>query len=277
MIKLPHYDLDTITTDKLSEWQIDYMKEITAEGRKALWKNKRQCKDFAPIKQKLENMLNGRDCCMYCEDNEAYQVEHFWPRVIYPELAFEWMNYLYVCGKCNLSKSTQFATISERDTLHLQRSLTDPTRCHRPALLNPRYDDPMDYFTLDIQGNTFEFTPRIDLKGAALERANYTKSSVPFNRDTLRRRRRQAYRDYRNDIQLYINYVQSGNRGKVLEQLEGIRYRSHRTVLREMQRQWPKIDELRQLFEPRPELHHPGFPSNVTTHTRDRFDRITGI
>ncbi len=47
--------------------------------------------------------------CAYCEAKPAesgnIEVEHFRPKSIYPELAFEWTNLLPICRKCNDSKS----------------------------------------------------------------------------------------------------------------------------------------------------------------------------
>ncbi|WP_415721612.1 HNH endonuclease [Photobacterium ganghwense] len=49
--------------------------------------------------------------CSFCEclpddGGNSVQVEHFFPKSIYPECCFDWENFLPACGKCNTSKGT---------------------------------------------------------------------------------------------------------------------------------------------------------------------------
>ncbi len=59
------------------------------------------------IKEKL--FASSHQKCAFCEAKPAesgnIEVEHFRPKSLYPELAFEWSNFLPVCRKCNDSKS----------------------------------------------------------------------------------------------------------------------------------------------------------------------------
>ena len=54
--------------------------------------------------------------CGYCErpcsrgkgKTDSNEVNHFRPRVHFPELTFEWENLIYACRRCNLKKGEQF-------------------------------------------------------------------------------------------------------------------------------------------------------------------------
>lgn len=71
--------------------------------------------------------------CTFCECKPAesgnIEVEHFAPKSIYPDLTFDWDNFLPSCRKCNEAK-TDFDTIKE-------------------PIVNPSKIDPEDLFTYD--------------------------------------------------------------------------------------------------------------------------------
>ncbi len=138
MIKLPPKELDETTLKSLASFQVEY-NALPKEKRSDFWKYKRQ---NDPIKSivldALKGMIEPRGACMYCEGTEADQVEHFWPRANYPEVAFAWCNYLYSCGLCNRKKSDQFATETDGGSLVQIRNEAAAERWNRPAFINPR-------------------------------------------------------------------------------------------------------------------------------------------
>ncbi len=71
----------------------------------SLWKSKTGSaageQAIREILQILDSMCNGPQLCMYCEGNEATDIEHIKPRSRYPSEAFKWKNYLYACTACN--------------------------------------------------------------------------------------------------------------------------------------------------------------------------------
>src|SRR5471030_3442 len=79
--------------------------------------------------------------CAFCEcipdeGGNFIQVEHFYPKSLYPMHCFSWDNFLPCCGRCNLSKS-------DLDTI------TQP-------IINPYVDDPCEHLhvsLLKIKGN----------------------------------------------------------------------------------------------------------------------------
>jgi 5-methylcytosine-specific restriction endonuclease McrA len=64
---------------------------------------------FREIRKTLARMATGLIRCMYCEGSEGTDIEHFWPKSVYPERAFDWLNYLIACARCNSNfKRDQF-------------------------------------------------------------------------------------------------------------------------------------------------------------------------
>ena len=75
----------------------------------------------------------AHDKCAFCEckpgdGGNAIQVEHFYPKSLYPECCFSWENFLPACGRCNTAKGI----LDTKTTL----------------ILNPYFDDPQKYLTL---------------------------------------------------------------------------------------------------------------------------------
>ncbi|NJK32754.1 MAG: hypothetical protein HC927_10280 [Deltaproteobacteria bacterium] len=56
--------------------------------------NSRRGKAWAEIKDALKSMANGIQCCMYCENTDATDIEHFFPKSSYPHWTYDWGNYL---------------------------------------------------------------------------------------------------------------------------------------------------------------------------------------
>src|SRR5689334_14410663 len=73
--------------------------EPAAEVRR-LWKLRNNA-TFAEILGHLRTMAAGLTRCCYCEDSAGTDIEHFYPKVAYPDRAFSWPNYLLACSTCN--------------------------------------------------------------------------------------------------------------------------------------------------------------------------------
>ncbi len=76
----------------------------------------------------LRAMASGVERCMYCEDSQGCDVEHFRPKVPHPAKTFAWSNLLWVCAICNRQKNDAFD----------------------PAIIHPTKDDPNDHFVLSL-------------------------------------------------------------------------------------------------------------------------------
>ncbi|MEG0434782.1 MAG: hypothetical protein RR510_16775 [Morganella sp. (in: enterobacteria)] len=73
--------------------------------------------------------------CAFCEcipedGGNFIQIEHFYPKSLYPHLCFSWDNFLPSCNKCNLAKST------------LDTNIT--------PLVNPYTDEPSQHFHVSL-------------------------------------------------------------------------------------------------------------------------------
>lgn len=97
----------------------------------AAWESKRS-QAWDAIRETLCAMASGSNCCMYCENGEAGFIDHFWPKSMFPERAFEWPNFLWSCSICNGNKSNDF-----------------PTEDGRPVLLDPTAEDPADHIAFN--------------------------------------------------------------------------------------------------------------------------------
>jgi len=96
-----------------------------AQKAASLW-NRKPKAVFDDVRATLETMAAGRGRCMYCEDSQGTDIEHFYPKARYPGRAFSWKNYLYACAHCNSNL--------KRDRFPLVH--------RKPALLDPTADDP---------------------------------------------------------------------------------------------------------------------------------------
>lgn len=88
---------------------------------------------FREVREVLGRMATGIERCMYCEDSEGTAIEHFWPKAIYPDRAYDWPNYLVACSRCNSN--------FKRDQFPLDGG-------GQPLLINPTEEDPLDHLAL---------------------------------------------------------------------------------------------------------------------------------
>lgn len=211
-------------------------------------------------------MCSGARRCAYCEDSVADEVEHIYPKDLFPEKVFLWENYLYACGNCNGPKNNQFAVYCT-DNRALQRVNPPhwPKNTQPPAgtavIINPREEDPMQYALLDLVG-TFQFVAVPDSGTIEHERFQYTFEEVLRlnEREFLRQAREEAYGDYKARLLEYNRQKENHADPTHLDKLiAGIQKKGHPTVWREMQRWYShgwllQTDaELHHLFEANPE------------------------
>ena len=248
-----------------SESLIRYQEEVDSENTyseqvekaKTLFFRYRNNRTFRVVRATLKKMYRGVQRCNYCEDSTGNEIEHIKPKDIYPKYTFVWENYLLSCGICNRSKSNRFSVLDRRGQLiDVTPRSGDAIRrppSGSPALVNPRREDPLEFFDLEIT-DTFLFVPRNGLHDTDLARSEYTINLLKLNRDVLLKARRKAYDNYRAQLKEYISRQENGANGIELETLKtGILSLDHPTVWREMQRQNRDIEELRRLFEIVPE------------------------
>lgn len=93
------------------------------------------------VQETLRSMCSGIERCMYCEDSQGTDIEHFWPKKPYPEKAFRWSNYLMACSYCNSNQ--------KRDVF--------PVVDGAPGVIDPSIDDPFEH--LSFTPSTGFYTP----------------------------------------------------------------------------------------------------------------------
>ena len=84
---------------------------------------------------------------MYCSDSAGTDIDHYWPKSVYTERMFQWLNMLLCCTGCGRDcKGTKF-----------------PLDKGHPALLDPTRDDPWQF--LDFSTTTGILFPLVDARG----------------------------------------------------------------------------------------------------------------
>jgi uncharacterized protein (TIGR02646 family) len=125
---------------------LDRMQDLvdSSGGVAPLWKAQRKTSPMRQIAQVLGKMTGPRERCMYCEDSRGTDIEHFRPQSRYPNYAFRWLNFLWICTACNRSKGNRFPLDAAGN----------------PLLIDPTLDDPWDFLFFDPK--TGEITARWD-------------------------------------------------------------------------------------------------------------------
>jgi uncharacterized protein (TIGR02646 family) len=265
MIRLHDVDLPDNVNRQLRVWQRDVSAvknyERRIEKAQTDWKkkNKKNNPTFAVVRAKLAEMCAGPQRCGYCEDSAADEVDHIRPKSFYPDIVFDWENFLYSCGICNKRKLAKTAVVdrSKREIERLERTTGEPPA--RPpkgpsAFINPRQEDPTRFLYLDLSA-TFAIVPREGLSRLDRQRAEYTLELLGFEkRAYLRDARQSAYEAFEA---LLKNYIAAKEKRKNVDRADEvknkIRKRPHPYVWFEMKRQHDKIPALAKLFGDAPE------------------------
>lgn len=112
MIKLEKpIDIPQILIDKQKEWTDHLLQLVNKYGSyKSIPKDEKDSAlKYYRHKDITEPLFNSSyEKCAFCEgmpkDSGNIEVEHFYPKSIYHDKAFEWLNFLPSCRKCNDAK-----------------------------------------------------------------------------------------------------------------------------------------------------------------------------
>jgi len=293
MIRLTFEDLTAGSTTHLAAVQEEINNQANFKEKAVRadlkWRAKRSTtvakSTFTEIKSKLVAMCSGAEICVYCEHNEATDIEHIFPKRLYPNKCFLWGNYVLVCGKCNTHFKKEIFKIfspagSEiiQDTTPKRNVYTEPEN-DDALFINQRVDDPMDYLELDFLERTFYYIERPATGTREYEKAKFTKELLGLNRrEDLVQHRKTAYKFYKGELQRYaaiqhingmaellhltdsfIDIFDAGGEFEVEKTsvLTAIRKRieshSHPTIWKEMIRQRESLPETNQLFQQVPD------------------------
>jgi uncharacterized protein (TIGR02646 family) len=261
MIALINKELQSeAAKNKLVELQnkLDLISEIAEKITESenLWKNKISNKEFKEIRKELAQMSFGNNRCCYCEDALAYTIEHFYPKAVYPEKTFIWDNYLYICGECNSNKNAKFPIFINEEKTHINFATVD-NKNESYVLLNPRFDNPLNFIWLDLE--TFVFVAdELDNQTTRYLRASNTLEVLNLDSEeraeTLRNQRRIAFKNYANMVEVYKTHKEKCETKVEIDANEQefknyIQEMSHPTVWEEMKRQCKFYPFLQKLFE----------------------------
>lgn len=110
------------------------------EGKR-LWEQSRDTQKFKKIESSLREMNGNTAHCMYCDANEATEIDHFHPKAHYTHKTFDWHNYFLSCGVCNRQKLDQFPVDGNGRPLLIDPVTEDPHPELPYALVSGRYEE----------------------------------------------------------------------------------------------------------------------------------------
>jgi hypothetical protein len=246
----------------------DYPSRVLKAG--ALWREKTNTAPrrsaFRTIRATLESMCVGVRRCAYCEDSLADEVEHNYPKNLFPDLTFQWSNYLFACGPCNAPKSNKYGVLRGaivEEVVRRRNAPIVPPPEGTAGLINPRVEEPLAYLELDLGGvaadgtelrPTFELLPAANLQPDSAARARYTISTLGLNRAFLLAARQNAFIGYRARLREFGDAIAAGSEQAELKALWADLLRTpHLTVFVEMRRQRAWLPEINNLFDAAPE------------------------
>jgi uncharacterized protein (TIGR02646 family) len=165
-------------------------------------------KAFVEVRSLLKEMSSGRQRCMYCEDSEGTDIDHFCPKSRYPDVAFVWANYFHACSHCNSNE--------KRSDFPL-----DPAG--KALLLDPSVDDPYDHIAFVPQTGQFQ---------GVTERGETTVEVFGLQRrETLQHGRQDAWRQMSALVREYRRASNAKDATAKAEVLQTIRRLSFQSVV----------------------------------------------
>jgi uncharacterized protein (TIGR02646 family) len=145
---------------------------IYSSSRKAKW--------FSEITGHLKSMSGVASRCMFCSGSEASNVEHFWPKSLFPQMAMTWANFFWACGICNQAKGDTLP--NGANSANLLTTLIDPTA-----------DNVWDFCFIDEYGN---LTARWNTNRNSIDpRADATIKAFRLDRELLQVSRQSRLAD----------------------------------------------------------------------------------
>lgn len=129
MIKIQKPSAPQVLIDNKDTWFQNLLDAVTTYGEYSKIPDSEKSRLLSHYKHKdIQNALfaSSNQKCAFCEcipgESSHMEVEHFEPKSLYPDLAFEWDNFLPSCRKCNEAKS-DFDT---RTTPIINPAIEDP-------------------------------------------------------------------------------------------------------------------------------------------------------
>lgn len=177
------------------------------------WNNFRRTNAGRAVYQALNAIFHAK--CAFCERVNAKTADHYYPKERYPRRMFRWSNLLLCCAECNPAKGDYFPFVNRR-----------------PILIDPTREDPLDYFTWDLQtGAMVESTDHL-----RASRARATRDRLKLDEGPLRDERRMQL--------TRVLYLLS----RVVEEHPAVRKETRQLLEEELHHNRPYLGIIRFLF-----------------------------
>lgn len=131
------------------------------------WSNFLKSKPRVEVSEALDQLFCFK--CAYCECVAAQDIEHFYPKSMFPKQMFSWQNFFRGCKNCNNFKRDEFPLMANG----------------KPILLDPCIEEPLDYFVWDFETGMIGFQ---EIRGET------TANLLRLNLEPLREERRLKLR-----------------------------------------------------------------------------------
>ncbi len=125
--------------------------------------------------------------CIYRERSECETIDHYYPKMQFPDRAFDWTNFGGSCWNCNRYKG--------------QPPLFQNGQ---PKIINPLNEDPAELLYFDPNTRFISPAPHLDEGSDAFIRADYTITMLKLNERGLPKERRIVAADLRRALRLYF-------------------------------------------------------------------------
>lgn len=195
--------------------KVDAEADFSAKAEKAknLWKTKGDTAGklaFEKISKILMDMCVSVKTCNYCEQNEANDIEHIYPKSFFPEMSFRWNNYLLACKQCNSGYKLDKCFVIDKNGIIISTVRGEEPLHKIVALINPRIEDPNNFLWLNTAVWLFEVHE--DLSHIDLNKATKTLEILELNnRDYLIEGRKNVYGQIFDIMDRISRIIQSDN------------------------------------------------------------------
>ena len=178
-------------TPRVTHFLCSKQRELNSGGDPTVvWNRARRTKAMRAVENVLQAMSRGRQRCMFCEDSRGTDIDHFWPKVPFPERTFVWDNLLWVCAGCNRKKGTRFLLDDDG----------------KPLLIDPTADDPWDHLYFDADTGMIVACVHPDT-GMNDPKGEHTTDPrvLPLNIEAITDSRRRTYRCLCRAVRRYLD------------------------------------------------------------------------
>jgi uncharacterized protein (TIGR02646 family) len=227
MLKISPDDLTEKAKTTLAELQQLVNEEISHEAKKdragQFWKNRTKNKTFKEIKDKLaacnKVVVEGESIfyCHYYENDRIQDIEHIYPKSAFPERAYRWENYIYICTCCNSKlKNDKYYIFNPKNSANGTNELEGKKGAAPTddlALINPRAEDPTELLRLSLITGHFVAHPLLD-EGNTTDRRKQIKAANTINLlklNSLSNNRLNAYNRYEKLLRRYVAIKKTTN------------------------------------------------------------------